>query len=391
MAATPNQPEEDFAEAENKFELKKLKTDLEAEKGGKITSTVWKYLKGVLCEYELKEIAEKCVVGRKTVEVYLNKNIKYELLKLLQLPENTRIDWSRVPNLLAKAGYKIQAIEERFLQATNQLSRGDKSRIKIVALEGIANEYPSYHGRIMKVLSDFVRENCLLKEEEEGQKEKKKCLTKIPNDIQAALNLLGQLDPKKYPENHKLDLSNTNLEGADLRKANFQGAVLRNANLQRANLIEVNLQGADLWGANLQGAKIIAANLEEAELGQANLEGAFIHMAHLENTKLRDTNLRWSKLEGANLKGAVLTDADLQCADLRKANLEAAQLTGAKLRGANLSHANLKEADLRGADLKTTNLSEANIESQQIKSAYGNSTTVLPDNVKAPQHWMQAG
>ncbi len=101
----PDQPEENFDEAAKKFDLERLRAILEAEKQGKITTAAWRYLKGVLCLGEPKEVANKCYVKEKTVQVALNREIKDHLLKILHLPENQRVDWSSVPGLLAKAGY----------------------------------------------------------------------------------------------------------------------------------------------------------------------------------------------------------------------------------------------------------------------------------------------
>jgi uncharacterized protein YjbI with pentapeptide repeats len=44
------------------------------------------------------------------------------------------------------------------------------------------------------------------------------------------------------------------LQGADLRNANFEKAILRGANLNEANLQDTNLCGADLQEATLEGA-----------------------------------------------------------------------------------------------------------------------------------------
>jgi len=64
-------------------------------------------------------------------------------------------------------------------------------------------------------------------------------------------------------ENHSVI---PDLQGANLRGANLQGADLWNANLQDADL-----QGADLWNANLQDADLRGANLRGAYLSRADL------------------------------------------------------------------------------------------------------------------------
>lgn len=93
------------------------------------------------------------------------------------------------------------------------------------------------------------------------------------------------------------------LMGADLYKADFRGDV-------------------DLSDANLQGANLECALLIDADLSGADLLGANLFFAHLEMTKLRGTDLR-----GANLMHA---------------HLSSAQVIGAKLQGAYLLNATIK-------------------------------------------------
>ena len=71
-----------------------------------------------------------------------------------------------------------------------------------------------------------------------------------------------------------IDLSEANLEGADLRRATLYGAYLRRADLSGANLYGADLYGADLRKANLYGADLIGADLSEAYLPGANLTWA---------------------------------------------------------------------------------------------------------------------
>ena len=100
------------------------------------------------------------------------------------------------------------------------------------------------------------------------------------------------------------------MQGANLLRANLEGAYLEGANLLRAYLEGAYLGGANLEGANLEGANLLRANLEGA-----NLEGA---------------NLLRANLEGAYLGGANLLRANLLRANLLRANLEGAYLGGAK-------------------------------------------------------------
>ena len=122
--------------------------------------------------------------------------------------------------------------------------------------------------------------------------------------------------------------------------------------LARADLSEANLQEADLWRANLQGADLREADLWGANLQEANLRGA----------NLWGAKLQWADLWRANLQGAKLQWADLQWADLSEANLSEANLWRANLWGAKLQwRANLQGAKLEGTCLDPNNKPNAQV------------------------------
>jgi hypothetical protein len=85
------------------------------------------------------------------------------------------------------------SVEERIFRATEQLNRrGFSALVGIQALEEIAKDSPRYHWKIMELLAAFVRNAPPRKEEES-----------IPDDIQAALTIIGQRDTEKDPENQR--------------------------------------------------------------------------------------------------------------------------------------------------------------------------------------------
>jgi uncharacterized protein YjbI with pentapeptide repeats len=102
-----------------------------------------------------------------------------------------------------------------------------------------------------------------------------------PADIQAILTVIGRRTRTwGNGETEPLDLVNTNLQGANLWKAQ----------LQRAFLAEAQLQGADLRHAQLQEANLTAvANLTQDQIDEACTD---------ENTKLP---------EGLTLKNDILS------------------------------------------------------------------------------------
>ena len=85
--------------------------------------------------------------------------------------------------------------------------------------------------------------------------------------------------------------------------------VKNKANLNGANLIRANLDGASLNGANLNGANLIRASLDGASLDGASLNGASLDGANLDGASLDGASLNGASLDGANLDGASLNGA----------------------------------------------------------------------------------
>lgn len=170
--------------------------------------------------------------------------------------------------------------------------------------------------------------------------------------IQAILTVLGRREEGTCNQKH-LNLSATDLRGANLKGAHFEGAILREAHLDRANLKEAHLDRADFWGACLRGA---------------NLKGAHLKCAILQTACLR----------GANLSGAHLEHADFGLAHLEYAIFHGAHLEGANFWGAPLDGTKLHGACLKGAE---------GLNQDQIERAFGDELTTLPKGLKRPEHW----
>jgi uncharacterized protein YjbI with pentapeptide repeats len=168
-------------------------------------------------------------------------------------------------------------LTERFTKAIEQLG-SDNLSIRlggIYALERIAKDSVRDHWTIMEVLSAFVRENASLKEDlEEENAEGEQQPQKLRTDIQAALTVIGRRDSEKHPPNQSLDLSNSDIRGANLSESNLQGVNLKKANLQDVNFDRAYLQGAILKEANLKNANFYNTKLQETDLRKANLQEA---------------------------------------------------------------------------------------------------------------------
>ena len=189
----------------------------------------------------------------------------------------------------------------------------------IYALARLAREHPEeYHRQIMQLFCACVR----IIPNEENRKRYATDQDPIPvqEDVQAILTAIGKrseaqiaIERERTEEPYTLDLSYTNLIGA-----NLAGAVL-----SRAALVGVKLSSATLFGAKLSGAILVRADLVDANLTGADLSRASLNNATLSNARLARTDLTDAYLDGA----------DLSCANLFNANLTDATLTNTTLSG----------------------------------------------------------
>ncbi len=389
-----------FSEAEKNWNLEKLYEDLKAAKQRCasartkiLTETEKCYLRGLLCGRSDKVIANERGVVVGTVNDALSKTLYCYIEELLDYKKKIR-HWSDVPDFLEKAGYKIQVSEqfqpshplpdkkENILETSHNIEVNSlrEWRFKSVdqlwskdigecisgirKLERIAKDYPTEHWAIMEELAEFIR----IRTRREGDEERS---PKLPDDIQAALTVIGRRDWNLPIQ--ALDLSNTDLRGA---------------NLNRANLQRVNLDGA-----NLQEVSLIAANLERATLKTANLERAIMHKANLKRANFTEANLQGADLDMTDLQEADLWSTNLQRTRLRTANLQRARLPGSNLQGAFLSDVDWQGVALHGVNLRGADLRRAkNLDSGELEETDGDSKAAssLPENVKAPEHWAQS-
>ncbi len=108
----------------------------------------------------------------------------------------------------------------------------------------------------------------------------------------------------------KIDLSEADLRGIKLIKANLKGANLKNAKLQFSNLSGALMDGADLEKARLQEANLNGAQLNNANLKNCNLMESSIDNANLENADIQGSQFNEDVMfVKTNLKGANLTNA----------------------------------------------------------------------------------
>jgi uncharacterized protein YjbI with pentapeptide repeats len=289
-------------------------------------------------------------------------------------------------------------ITDRYTKAIEQLgalTADNKPNVEvrlgaIYALERIAFDSPRDHWPIMEVLTAYVRQNApapaqdSTKQENDAQdttaesEESEIADAKKPaTEIQAILTVLGRRkrDRKREGKGQRLNLSNSDLCGADLTGAHLDGAIFDQAHLDRACFNHAHLEGAWFGRAHLQRARFIGADLtraifprahlDEADLSEAHLDGANFSVAHLDGANYKEAHLDGANFNGAHLDGALFPGAHMYGASFSEAHLDGAwyfqaYLGGAKFLGAHLVRASFYGAYLAGATFDGAVLDGAN-------------------------------
>jgi uncharacterized protein YjbI with pentapeptide repeats len=89
-----------------------------------------------------------------------------------------------------------------------------------------------------------------------------------------------------------LDLSKTDLRGADFRGLDFQRARFYGACLQSANFTGADVRAADFSAASVRGTVFTDARLDDADLITALTGGTYCQGATLVGTRVSEDNIR---------------------------------------------------------------------------------------------------
>ena len=181
-------------------------------------------------------------------------------------------------------------ITERFTRAVQQLG-SDKIEVRIggiYGLERIANDSVRDHLPVVEIITAFIRTHAPLQN-----------IGKLrpSEDVQAALDVIGRREWQRDAEimarrkYRVIDLSNTNLEGADLVNAHLEYANFENSNLKNAKLTYAQLQYAILTNSNLERAYFLQANLYNAYLMGAKLDFTCFNNTILNGANFYNTDL----------------------------------------------------------------------------------------------------
>lgn len=178
--------------------------------------------------------------------------------------------------------------------------------------------------------------------------------SKPSEEVQSLLTLLFVQNYQAFTDFH-VNLRGTWLNGANLREARLEKAVLTEAHLHGVTLVGANLKEADMTEGHLQGADLTDAEMQKATLRRTLMQGACLNGARLREAWLYSTQMQGVRLLGARMEGAYLSHTEMQGADLYEARLQLAKLSNVKLQAGRLARAQFQGATLSGVHLGGVN------------------------------------
>lgn len=177
------------------------------------------------------------------------------------------------------------------------------------------------------------------------------------------------------------DLSNQNLNGTNFEDALLTNVVLTNATIEGADFEDTDLTAEQLYStASYRNGRLGAINLEDNNMSNWNLSGLDMQRADLQGAGFYQASLNRTNLADANLQRTLFNEAELDNANLSNVRLQRATLSHASLRGANLSGATLDAvlgnyADFTNADFSNASL-KASLWSSVLRGADFTNTTI---------------
>jgi polyhydroxybutyrate depolymerase len=148
-----------------------------------------------------------------------------------------------------------------------------------------------------------------------------------------------------------MDLTNRDLDFADLAGEQLAGSKFDNSHLRNARLTDANLRSATLPNADLGGAFVTGADFS------FTTSRGFVQQQLYSTASYQAKDLRGVSFELNDLSGWDFADQNLGGADFRSTTLTNVNFHGANLTGATLSYATLQDANLTGADVTEADFS----------------------------------
>ena len=238
----------------------------------------------------------------------------------------------------------------------------------LYSLQSIMQDNEERELSIVKILYAYVRENLKRDKTKQPKQVNNGFETyKLPEDIQAALNIISQFSKeqkaqgKKRPRDNELNFSHTDFSDYSLKRMDFRDAIFENANLSGTDLYQANLSGAFLHGANLSGVCAVMVDLSNARFLATNFSGASLHC----------------------IFESQMGEKTIAHVNFANAHLSALPLSNKKFINVSFSNTDLENTEFYGADL-----SEAvNITQEQINLTRGDEKTIPPKGLYIPESW----
>jgi Pentapeptide repeats (9 copies) len=231
------------------------------------------------------------------------------------------VSYSRRPSASGQSDAAAADLNNKYSAAMEKLAHRDlQSRIVgIRELEEVA-EFQPYREKVTQVLVSFVRQRVPWNEEAKAD-------PRLPEDVQAAMLVIG-----RWPQEPASGESWLNLRGTDLR-----GAELGNLHFEHGYFS----------GAHLERALIRFGHFERAVLASAHLENTSLNNAHFEEADLEGVHFEDAKLQGAHLEGATLGPRPND--EPHRQHLDAVGLTCDQVKSAHVNKSTVLPSYLRGS------------------------------------------
>ena len=246
----------------------------------------------------------------------------------------------------------------------------------IYALERLAADHPEqYHVQVMQLLCAFARQPT---EDEDYQRR----LDNLPSpreDVIAAVNAIGSRDETRVKieksRDFELNLMGIDLSNAQIEDANLSGARLNDANLTNTNIFSVNLSGAYLHRTIMKNAKLTDIDFTDASASGIDLSGAEVFQHGKALFDLNYANLSPAQLPDGTLSLTQLLDVDLSGKSINNAKLHSVQIINSDLSNTHfldskLPQARILKSDLSGAEILRTDMSDAQIRQVNLSGTY---------------------
>ena len=310
---------------------------------GFIGFSVWRFSPDI---YELYgKLAKQILEGGQTADEYRGIAIRYFGI-IAGAGAVIGYIFATARNIILDNQNKINAraqTTESMVQAIAQIGafNDGKPNVEVrlgglYSLQRIMKDSPKDEETIGKIFYAYVRENITrdrikqadkIEELKKSKGEEKEYL-RLPEDIQATLIIISQLneewrdrgikwllDPQlnlSYTDFSNYFLTHLDVRDTNLEHANFSDTDLHFAQLSGASFHRVNFSGAMFFGADLSNAHLAFANFSDADLTDADLDNANLAFADLSSVVLSQVeNLTQKQIEQADSRGDTQLNEDL--------------------------------------------------------------------------------